>query len=252
MTSELIPAGNAGKTNQIIDATGDDYWADIPEVDLDPQILEKNLLVSASRKNPAYMAFDILRTRLLQALKEHGWCNIGITSPTAGCGKTFVASNLALSLARRATSRTLLIDMDLRDPGLAKAFGIGGEHNMRDFLTGHINPEDYFLRIGANLAVALNTDPVSRSAEMMQETMTADVLQETQDLLIPNVTLYDLPPALTSDEVIAFLPQLDGVLLVVGGGTTTDDHIRDVERLLEDQIPLLGVVLNRAEDSKPF
>lgn len=249
MTSKLIPAS---KANQMVDTSDDDYWDAIPEVDLDPSILEKNLLVSASRKDPAYMAFDILRTRLLQAMKEHGWCNIGITSPTEGCGKTFVAANLALSLARRTSNRTLLIDMDLRDPGLAKAFGIDGDHSMRDFLGGHINPEDYFLRIGPSLAVALNTDLISRSAELMQETMTADVLQETRDVLAPNVTLYDLPPALTSDEVIAFLPQLDGVLLVVGGGTTTDAHIRDVERLLEDQVPLLGVVLNRAEDSKPF
>lgn len=249
MANEIIAAG---ANTQILDASGSEYWEQIPEVELDPRHLEDNLLVSASRKNPAYMAFDILRTRLLQALAERNWRSIGITSPTAGCGKTFVATNLALSLARRATSRTLLIDMDLRDPGLADTLGIAGEHSMRDFLQGHINPEDFFRRISPSLAVGLNSDSISRSAELMQETMTADVLEETQDVLMPNVVLYDLPPALGSDEVLAFMPQLDGILLVVCGGMTTESQVRDVERLLEDQIPLLGVVLNRAEDSKPF
>ena len=69
-----------------------------------------------------------------------------------------------------------------------------------------------------------------------------------QAALQPDVVLYDLPPALACDDVIAFLPQLDGVLLVVGGGLTQAEDVRKCERLLAGQTPLLGVILNKAED----
>jgi len=64
------------------------------------------------------------------------------------------------------------------------------------------------------------------------------------------VMLFDLPPALYYDDVMAFRGQFDGVILVIGGGITTEKEIRETQRRLGEDVPLLGTVLNKAEDSK--
>lgn len=225
-----------------------DNWDNFERVKLNNRILEKNLVISAARKNPAHKAFDVLRTRMMQALGDKNWHRVGITSPTDGCGKTFVAANLAISLARAELNRVLLMDMNLHEPDLARVLGVQREILMADYLSGMIEPEDFFLRLGPSLVAGLNSKQADDAAELVQSDMAADVLEEMQDMLVPDVTLFDLPPILSSDEAVAFLPHLDAVLLVVGGGKTTDKEIRQTEALLDKQIPLLGVILNHSED----
>jgi Mrp family chromosome partitioning ATPase len=55
-----------------------------------------------------------------------------------------------------------------------------------------------------------------------------------------------MPPVLASDDVLAFSPQVDGMLLVVGEGFTNRDALRSAKALLQE-MNLLGVVLNRSE-----
>ena len=66
--------------------------------------------------------------------------------------------------------------------------------------------------------------------------------------LDPEVVIYDLPPVLVSDDVLALAPCVDAVLLITDGTKTSPDEIRACERMLEGRIPLMGVVLNRAQD----
>jgi Mrp family chromosome partitioning ATPase len=223
-------------------------------VPLDEAVLARNRLISAARTDPAHAAFEVLRTRLMQALAEHGWSRVAITSPTKDCGKSFVAANLALSLSRHETARTVLMDMDLRNPSLAKLFGISAPGTMSDFLSGRTSTAQHFLRfaanrlkIGGNLAMGLNHGVESFASEMLQLPATAAALARLRSEMAPDVVLFDLPPALYHDDVLAFRPEYDGVLLVVGGGITRADEIREVSRRLSDHTPLLGVVLNRAE-----
>ena len=61
--------------------------------------------------------------------------------------------------------------------------------------------------------------------------------------------LFDLPPILTNDDVIAFRAQYDAVLVVAAGGATRAEELRLVERQLGEGTPILGVVLNKAEGS---
>jgi Mrp family chromosome partitioning ATPase len=56
-----------------------------------------------------------------------------------------------------------------------------------------------------------------------------------------------MPPVLASDDVLAFGPQLDGLLLVVGEGATSRDSLRSAKEVLAE-MNLLGVVLNRSAD----
>jgi Mrp family chromosome partitioning ATPase len=225
-------------------------WAALRAVSLDPARLARNRVVSGGREDPAHVSFDLLRTRMLRALGERGWRRVAITSPGPGCGKTFVTANLALSLARRSSCRVVALDMDLRIPTLAPVLGLDGAGRMEDFLSGRIAPARHLRRVGANLALGLNTMPAANPAELLQEPATATVLDRIEAELAPDVVLFDLPPALVCDDVIAFLPRIDAVLLVAGGGITTAADIRSCERLFGTETPLLGVILNKAEDGK--
>jgi len=222
-------------------------WSQLKTVRISTQHLARNRIISAKRKHPANMMIDVLRTRVLQALKDHGWRHVAVTSPTRGCGKTFLAANLAVSLARGDSRKVILMDMDLQRPDLANTFGIANPPSMKDYLSGYTLPEEHFLRAGNNLALGLNSSAEVNGSELLLEEVAGEVLQEMDDTLAPDVVLYDLPPALEHDDVIAILPHVDCVLLVAGGGMTTAKHVREVERLIDDHKPLLGVVLNRGE-----
>lgn len=100
--------------------SSDDIWNSLEVLSLYGQSIKRNRLISAQRNNSAYQTIDMLRTKLLQALDEHGWKKVAITSATPGCGKTFVAANLALSIARGGIRKVVLMDMNLRAPGLAR------------------------------------------------------------------------------------------------------------------------------------
>lgn len=206
-------------------------------------------LVSFNRDDPASKAFDQLRTRLLQTLRSNGWSRIAIAAPTPGCGSTFTAVNLGLSLARIPGSRTVLMDMNLRTPGIARALDVHCTGDMRGFLSGDIATSKHMVRIKDTLALGLANQPDLDAAELLHDQRTAVVLQDMQQELHPDVVLYDLPPILAYDDLAAFLPQVDGVLLVSDGTKTIAADIEACERVLEGQTKVLGVILNQARGS---
>ena len=223
-------------------------WNGLGQIELSPRHLEKNRLIAHARTDPAHVAIDVLRTRMLSALARKGWRRVGITSPNAACGKTFMAANLAISLARQAQCRTVLIDMDMRQPSLARVLGVQQQEALRWFLEGEIPASKFLMRVGANLALGLNSKRMRDAGEMIQAPATAHALRTMQAQLDPDVVLYDLPPMLSGDDVTGFLPNLDCVLLVIGGGLTRPSEVTECERLLEEHhCPLLGVVLNKGE-----
>lgn len=224
-----------------------DPWDAYEAVKLNPEHLLQNRVLNGDQNHPAQTAFDLLRTKLMHTLKEKGWKRVAITSPTEGCGKTFVAINLALSLARRDNTRTVLMDIDLRNPGMATTLGVPARNRMRHFLDGQLREHEFFCKIGKNLMVGLNSKPETDASELLQRNSTHDTLTIMGHELEPDVILYDLPAVLKYDDVLSFLPQVDGVLLVVGGGKTKATDIRKTEKLLGEQVPLLGVILNQDE-----
>jgi Mrp family chromosome partitioning ATPase len=238
-----VPAGRPGR------APAADPWLALEEITLDPRLLARERIVTHDKSDPAHVAFDALRTRLLKALHDNRWSRIAITSPSKGCGKTMVACNLAFSLARQPETRSMLFDLDLRVPQLARRLGLRDGPAIESYLGGEIPPGKYLRRAGPNLALGLNAARVWNSAELIQSRRVAATLAATWELYRPNVVLFDMPPMLTSDDVLAFLPNVDGVLLVVGGGETKAREIEECERLMAEHTNFLGVVLNKAEDS---
>ncbi|WP_435257486.1 CpsD/CapB family tyrosine-protein kinase [Thioclava sp. FR2] len=223
-------------------------WESLNAVALDSQHLARNGLFTKTEQSAAGPAFDILRTRIAQAMADKGWRRLGITSPTHGCGKSFAAANLALALARRPGSRTVLIDLDLRSPGLHHLFGLSPLGPLREFLDGTQPMESLFVRIGRSLAIGLNSEPLMDAGDVLHAPDTADALAAMDIQLDPELVILDLPPTLVGDDVIAMADKMDAVLLVVDATKTTAKEIRACEALFEGKVPLLGVVLNQAQD----
>ncbi len=223
-------------------------WESLSPIQADIKSKSGNGLFLEASDHPAAVAFDILRTRLLRGLVEKGWKRIAVTSPTHGCGKSFVATNLAFSLARRPASRTVLMDFDLRHPEIAQILGVKGDIALREFLAGTQPLESEFRRFGQTLALGLNTRPIEKASETLHDPDTVAALAAMIEQLDPDVVIYDLPPALVNDDLLALGPSLDAVLLVTDGTSTSPEEIRACEKLFEGRIPLLGVVLNRAQD----
>ena len=225
-------------------------WDALEVLTLDDQHLASERIISWKKSDSAHVAFDVLRTRLLHLLREKGWRRVLITSASKHCGKTTVATNLAISLARHAAARTLLIDLDMKTPSIAGRLGLGAvPMPLAEWLRSDLPPQSHFLRVGENLAVCLNTKAARDSAELLQETRTARRICAAVEELAPATVIYDLPPMLVSDDAIGFLPQVDCVLLVAGAGTTTAEEIEECERLLDGNTNFLGVLLNKCQQA---
>lgn len=223
-------------------------WESLNATTLKADTLAGNGLFTNPNDSAAGPAFDILRTRIVQAMTERGWRRLGVTSPTHGCGKSFTAANLALALARRPGSQTVLIDLDLRRPILHSLFGLTPTGALRDFLDGTQPMEALFVRVGRSLALGLNGEPVPDAGDVLHAPDSRSALEAMEVQLDPELVVIDLPPALVGDDVIAMADKLDAVLIVADATKTTAKDIRACEALFEGKVPLLGVVLNRAQD----
>ncbi|QCO56118.1 CpsD/CapB family tyrosine-protein kinase [Pseudorhodobacter turbinis] len=241
---------NGGEWDRFLhpEPTPDRVWESLSPTPLDAaKLLEKGLFINAQQSSVA-TSFDILRTRVLHAMQQNGWRRLAITSPTHGCGKSFVATNLALSLARCPSSRTALLDLALRQPGLGALLGLPDVATIRGYLNGEQPLESHFHRFGRTLALGLNGTAMQDAAEVLHEPATAAVLSTMVRQLDPDMVVIDAPPVLGSDDFLALLPHVDAALLIIDGTKTTASEVRTCERLLAAQCPLIGVMMNRAQD----
>lgn len=223
-------------------------WASLARHDPSPRKLLGNRVVAVDRHDPSTAAIDQLRTRILNMMEQRGWRHLGITSPTWGCGVTFTAANLGVSFGRQTHIRTILVDANLRDPGLATVFAARDMDPLLPALQEEATLESCTRRLFENLAVVFNGAPVDNPAEVLRSSVTDRVLSRSFEALEIDVALYDLPPVLAHDDVLALSRRLDAILLVVRGGRSTTAEVRELEGLVEGEVPILATVLNEAVD----
>ncbi len=223
-------------------------WAALAPFAADPRVLERNRIVAA-RAGAAATPFDMMRTKLLARMRENSWRRVAITSPSIACGKTMTSLNLAFSLSRQPDLHTMLIELDLRRPTLARVLGLPGtttgDRQFSRALEGGDPPEAHLLRHGTNLALATSRQPARNPAELLQGPGAAGVLDRLEQHYAPDLMIFDMPPMLMTDDTLAFIDQVDCVLLVGAAGTTSAEDVRRCQTDLEGRCNLLGVVLNK-------
>ena len=219
-------------------------WPQLAEVALDQKVLARNLIVA---QNPGQSAssFDVMRTNLLRALRANGWTRVAITSPTPSCGKSTVVLNLAFSLARLTDKKVLVIELDLRHPSLIGMLGMSPDQHFAATLGEGRLDFGQIRRVGSNLAFALNSKALESPAELLSAPRTADLIDEVEARLNPDVILFDMSPMLVSDDALAFLDQVDCALMVAAAEETTVAEIEKCGQDLGKRTQVLGVVLNK-------
>jgi hypothetical protein len=216
-------------------------------VELRTEHLEKNRIVAFNKSDPKSMAFDLLRTHVLQRMEENGWRTLAITSPTPEAGKTVIAINLAISIAQQTNKTAMLVDFDLRRPKIGAYLGIPMEKSLNDLLDGTAELAEVLVNPDMPRLVLLPTrDPVKNSSETLSSKKIADLIKDLRERYESRIVIFDLPPMLVTDDAISLLPQIDCVLMVVANGMSTKREIEDSLRLLP-AANLIGTILNKAE-----
>src|SRR4030043_888131 len=90
--------------------------------------------------------FRKLRTYLFRHKSSESPKTIMVTSANSGEGKTLVATNLAIGIARDLHSHALLVDCDLRNPVIGNRFGLENGKGLSDYLTGDGNISEFIMK----------------------------------------------------------------------------------------------------------
>jgi len=219
-------------------------FSTLPVVIPDEDCLEKYRVVAALKDAPERSAYKVLRTRLLQRLRASKFSVIGVTGAGPSEGKTVTAINLAYSLAQDVNHQVILVDMDLRRPSVHEYLGVTPAKDLSDILRDNLRLEDVLVCPNANrLAVITNQTNYRDSSDILSSPEMADIIQQLRDCGPKTITIVDLPPVLAGDDVIAFSPLADALLLVVGQGRCRREDLKETQELLKDS-EVLGVVLN--------
>lgn len=188
--------------------------------------------------------FDILRTKILLQMRQHGWTRLAVTSPVPRSGKTTTACNLALGLGRQHELRAMLFDLDLREPSVHRFFEIRPEHSIGDMLGGSVPFARQAVRIGSNVAVSMANRPEPDPTRILLAEKTESVLDEIQARYKPDLMIFDLPSVLVSDDARAFLKNVDCALIIARANATRYSQFDACEREVAEHTNVLGAVLN--------
>jgi len=217
---------------------------DAPVLSLTPRILEANRIVSWNKRDQRTLAFDILRTKVLKAMKDRGWNTLAITSPTEDCGKTTVAINLAFSIAHQMPSEVVLVDFDLRQPQLAAYLGVELKGDLSAFLEGYGPLTTHVVAAGGSqLRVVPNGGIRHNATELLAKPQVEQFFDDFRKERSDRIAIFDLPPLLAADDALAVLPRVDCALMVLGERVTRKSDVNEALSLLGGT-NLLGVVLN--------
>ena len=217
----------------------------------DKEIMEESRIVSAIDDRSAIAAYSVLRTRVLQRMRNNGWHTLLVTSPGAGEGKTLTALNLAVSLSRDVNQSVMLVDLDLRRFTVAKYFGFNTDvkAGIGDYLNGNADIAE-IIYVPSNLeriTVIPNREAVENSSDLLASPRMKQLLAWLRKQSDRTIIIFDMPPVLACDDVLAFCPEVDSVLLVVAEGQTDRDALEKTIGLLAET-NLLGVVLNKSDE----
>ena len=172
-----------------------DLWAELAPFSPDPKALERNRIVAFEASREA-VPFDILRTKIMLAMRKNGWRRLAITSPTASCGKSTTACNLALGLSRQNDVRGMLFEFDLRKPIMSERLGLTVNSTIADMLEGRVPFEAHARCYRDSVAVAVASRAFRDPTSVLINTTARDTLAAIEEAYAPDLMIFDLPPVL--------------------------------------------------------
>ena len=192
-------------------------------------------------------SFRSLRTSLLSKFEPGGTKILIFTSTQPLEGKTTAAVNVAMVLAYGG-SRVLVVDADMRRPGLHHPLRLNNERGLSEILTGQARVRDVIQRtVDPNLlAVTAGRMPPNPSELLTSErmkTLLTNLEHGPFDWII-----IDTPPVLSVTDAVVLAPVVSGVIFVVGAEMTRRRLAeRALETILSSRPKHVSVVLNKVD-----
>jgi capsular exopolysaccharide synthesis family protein len=196
---------------------------------------------------PAVEAFRALRSLLLYPADGSAPArSIVVTSAARGEGKTVVATNLAIALAKNHR-RVLLIDADMRDPGVHELFAQPRDPGLSNVLRGEVHFDVALRPTNTPGLELMPAGPVPSDPTELLGSPAFKKLLATADGTFHYV-IIDSPPVMAVADAVVAAHDAAAVLFVVGADMTTRESARlAVEQLRSVGAHVIGGVLNGAD-----
>ncbi len=213
--------------------------------EVNPTVAEENRIVTlAEGSNHATEQFRILRTQILQKTEGQGNNCLMVTSALDGEGKSTLAANLAIAIAREVHRTVLLVDADLRRPSLHELFGLKPEAGLVHYLLDHEPISDLLIRTGVEkLSFLPAGGRLPNSTEILRSPRMQELIREVKARYHDRYVIFDTSPLLPTADPMVLSQFMDGVILVVRAERTARSHVSEALGLLKGR-NVLGVVMN--------
>jgi capsular exopolysaccharide synthesis family protein len=225
----------------------DPIAGNLTQARLNPDVMYKNHVITRDIDPVIQTAYKMLRTRILQRMRANIWQTIAVTSAAQGDGKSISSINLAISLAGDVNHNVCLVDLDLRHSSVANYLGLKPKLGISDCLERQVPVEDVLVKTDIDRLVILpNVRTVTHSSELISSPKMHEIAAKLASDPA-RIVVYDMPPLLAADDMLAFEPIVDSILLVVAEGRTRRTDTMKAFELLESS-NVIGTVLNRSDE----
>lgn len=176
---------------------------------------------------------------------------IMVTSALPGEGKTFMAINLAVSIAMELDTTVLLVDADVARPAVPERLGLPQDAGLLDLLTRKdLDVSDVMMRTNIDrLSILTAGTPHARATELLASEAMAGLIEELASRYPDRVLIFDAPPLLSSTESRVLANHMGQVVLVVEADRTPQTSVKSALDTIED-CPVVMTVLNKIERSE--
>jgi len=209
--------------------------------------MDQNLVSFFNPQSFEAEQFKILRSNLLYPVTGNPPRSVMITSPMPGEGKSFVAANLAISVALNINRHVLLMDCDLRRPSIHSRFGFEDVPGLVDYLSNGVPLLDLLIRTYIDkLTILPGGQPPDNPSELLSSERMSELLAEATERYPDRLIILDSPPPALTAETSVLSRWVDGVVIVIKHGKTPRDGVSDViDKIGKEKI--IGAVMNNFE-----
>jgi exopolysaccharide/PEP-CTERM locus tyrosine autokinase len=229
---------------------------DIPVAELQPQGGIENeqtaqpgqwddrLILATATTGPVAESIRALRTRILYPSSGKVPRSILVTSASPGEGKSFICSNLGISLAQGVDNYCLLVDCDLRRPAQHKLFGLSNRAGLSDYLQHKKKLSELIVPSGVEKLSILQSGPRSiNPAELLGSASMTSLVDELVKRYDDRIVILDSPPLHAASETAILAQHVDGVVLVVRYGASRREYVKALADTIGRE-KIIGVVFN--------
>ena len=213
-------------------------------IHVDSKKLKENKIVTIDEEDPLTDQFKVLRTRILNRTRAEGKRTIQISGFGIEEGKSIIASNLAIAMAKETRQTTLLVDLDFRNPSIHKLFCLGDVKGLKDYFENNTPLEELFINPGIPKFTILPAGGKMIGApEILGSPKMETLVKELKERYPDRYIIFDTPGMNICPDPLIVSEYMDAILLVARAGVTDQDAIKSAMKIVPKE-KLLGIVLN--------